>query len=254
MYNTNNFVWGVYSMDLLVKFIQDFFSMATNFISRNLLALASLLISFYAIWKTRKTISVTFDPNILLTDYNSIYLLKDGKKVYYPYALLANISIVNPSPNDIAFFDLRSFDVNTNKNFSFLTLNSIPIDFLDKRVFYERIKDRPAILDIPSRTFGTLKANSFTRLSIVIIPTDSDPDFFTNVAISFKIPKKELIPSFRDPFSLTNRKIFKFFGMTYHLNINPIEQTLLQSMPPETKEYLLTGLLTQLTQMQLHRK
>ncbi|MBS0950366.1 hypothetical protein JK159_08355 [Weissella minor] len=241
-------------MNLFVNFIQHLFSTVIYFVTHNILALVSIYISFYTLWRTRKSITVTFDPNILLADYNSIYLLKDGEKVYYPYALLANISIVNPSPNDIAFFDLRSFNADTNKNFSFLTTNAIPIDFVDKRVFHESIKDRPAILDIPNRTFGTIKANSFTRLSIVIIPTDLDPNFFTNVTISFKIPKRELIPNFRDPFALSNRKIFKFFGITYHLNIDPIEQTLIKEMPPETKEVLLTGLLTQLTQMQSNKE
>lgn len=153
--------------------IVEFFSPAWNFFVHNLFSMAALTISVYTLWKGRKHLSFTFQKDISILPFKSIFCFdKDGNKLTYDICLMTSISIVNPSSSDIGYFDLRVFDTNTNINLNFLTSRTLPPDLDDKRVFYQATEGLRQ-LDIPTRNFGTFKSNSFSRMDIVIIIPDN---------------------------------------------------------------------------------
>lgn len=191
-----------------------------TFILKNLIAIISLGISIYALWKNRKNIDVTWDKNIEENDLDFIFLIDNSAKPHtYHNTYTASIGIVNSSPKDIGFFDLRVFDPKTNINIDFLTKKAVPETIPEKKVF-KLIDSQPVRymqMDIPERTFGTLPANSFTRLDIItvldILPKQAQE--LDHISISFKIPQKTFFK--RDYFALTNRKKYKFYGISYDI-------------------------------------
>lgn len=186
------------------------------------ISILSLLVSFYSVWRTRKNVTVTYAPNVV-PKLNSVYTKKNGKEdFHYHRVLLTSIDIVNSSPIDISYFDLRAFDPKTNLNIDLVTRWTMPYSLSNRDLFtcVDFPGSRYYKLDIPERKFGILPANSFTRMDIVIV-LDYLPKQIQNldtVCVSFKIPKRSLK---RDYYSVTNRKKFKFYGMQYH-GINQI--------------------------------
>ncbi|RHW46119.1 hypothetical protein DS832_07150 [Bombilactobacillus bombi] len=125
---------------------------AWEYILANLIALISLAISIYNLWKNRKNITVTYQENIEINFIDGIFVFDSNNEIEtYKTTMTIKISIVNPSPNDIGFFDLRVFDPVTNINIPFLTYRTLP--FTNKTVI--RIVDykNPKYyeLDIPQR-------------------------------------------------------------------------------------------------------
>ncbi|MFK8248074.1 hypothetical protein ACI78P_01570 [Leuconostoc mesenteroides] len=228
--------------------IVEFFSPAWNFFVHNLFSIAALTISVYTLWKGRKHLSFTFQKDISILPFKSIFCFdKDGNKLTYDICLMTSISIVNPSSSDIGYFDLRVFDTNTNINLNFLTSRTLPPDLDDKRVFYQATEGLRQ-LDIPTRNFGTFKSNSFSRMDIVIIiPDNLDTN---SISIDIKYPKVQLFRSKRDPFAISNRKVFAHQGIHYSFP-NGLQTDLLNSISEQSvpKEYLISMLLNQLIEL-----
>lgn len=179
----------------------------------------SLLLSLYSIWRTRKNVTVEFAPNIQECNLNSIYAFNDkNEKCFFHIAYLTNIEIVNSSTTDISFFDLRVFNPKTNINVDFVTKRTIKDTFPSKKIYTDYIDNRYYELDIPERRFGTIPANSFLRMDIVVDLNNliKQNENLDTLAISFKIPKKVFLK--RDPFAVTNRKKFKYFGIQYSIS------------------------------------
>lgn len=183
----------------------------------------SLFISFYSIWRTRKNITVNFSPNVIALPLDSIHTLnKNGERdFHYHKALLTYVEIVNSSPIDISYFDLRVFDTVTNINIDFVTRWTIPSPLSKRELFNDYSENRYYKLDIPERKFGNLPANSFTRMDIVIV-LDLLPKEIKNletIGVSFKVPKKTYV--FHDPYAATNRNKFKVYGIKY--DVSPLK-------------------------------
>lgn len=228
--------------------IVEFFLPVRHFIGDNLFSIIALAISLYTLWKGRKHLAFTFPENVQILPYKSVFCFdKNGDKLTYDICLMSSISIVNPSTSDIGYFDLRVFDTNTNININFLTSRTFPPDLDDKRVFYQSPEGLRQ-LDIPTRIFGTFKSNSFSRMDIVIvIPDDLDT---TSISIDIKYPKVQFFKRLRDPFALTNRKVFAHQGIHYHLP-NGLQEPLLNSLSEQIvpKADLITVLLKQLIEL-----
>lgn len=92
-----------------------------KWIFNNIFGLSSLIISLYTLWKNRKHLDVYWDDNILRTKPHSIVAIHNGEPGFYENSYLTRLSVINTSPNDIAFFDLRAFNPNTNINFPLVT-------------------------------------------------------------------------------------------------------------------------------------
>lgn len=235
-------------MNNVIEYFSLIFQSVWRFFAHNLFSIAALTVSLYTLWKGRKHLSFTFDNDIKILPYKSIFCFdKDGKKLTYDICLMTSISIVNPSSSDIGYFDLRVFDTNTNINISFLNSRTFPPDLDDKRVFYQSTEGLRQ-LDIPTRNFGTFKSNSFSRMDIVIIvPNNLDTN---SISLDIKYPKIQLFRSKRDPFAISNRKVFAHQGIHYHFP-NGLQEDLLNSISEQSvpKEYLIHLLLNQLIEL-----
>lgn len=195
-----------------------------SFLSNNWIAIGSLLISLislcYSFWKNRKSITVTWDKNIL-GNYPEVTFVMDSnyQPMTFSHTYTASISIVNSTGIDISYFDLRVFDPKTNINVEFITKRTIPMYIENKNVYQymDSSYTRYQQLDIPDRKFGIIKGNSFTKMDIIADFDVLNANLFdlNKLTISFKIPKRTLL---RDRNAVTNRKRFKYYSKTYDIN------------------------------------
>ncbi|MEK3644443.1 hypothetical protein [Aeribacillus sp. FSL M8-0235] len=134
----------------------------------------------------------------------------------YGNGIIAKIEVVNPSPKDIAFFDLRAFYPETNLNVHLLTKRTMLDKYRDKTLWRAIESQEGNVnlmeLTIPDTNYGIFKANSFTRFHIVMFP---DPDA-KELLLSFKVAIKAKF--IKDQFALTGRKKFKHYGMAYDIS------------------------------------
>lgn len=206
----------------------------------NMLTIASVVISAIALivsiavaWSNRKTLNVNISKDLTVVEAGTAFFADNNSEpASYDDALLLTMEVVNPSPKDIAFFDLRAFNPTTNINVNFLTRRSTALQHrtlpLWMAVDPDNEKDpKLTELNIPDANHGIFKANSFTRFSILIFPGESSE----KLGFSFKVA---MHAKFRkDPFAITSRKRFKFHGVIY--DISSLKQSLPQSKPSEQK-------------------
>lgn len=189
------------------------------------ISLTALIVSIIVAWKNRKSLHVEISDLIPSRD---VFLIgSDGDPLPYSDCVIATIEIVNPSPRDIAFFDLRAF-YPENLNADFLTRRAILYKNRDNPVMqienFNGRDNRLRELIIPYTNYGIFKSNSFTRFHIVMFP---DPDA-EKILLSFKVAMKARI---KDQFAVTGRKKFRFFGKRY--NISHWKKQLPQSQQSE---------------------
>ncbi|MCT4419808.1 hypothetical protein EFT49_06225 [Leuconostoc falkenbergense] len=203
--------------------INNFLNVSIGYLIKNWIAIVSLIFSYVTWYKNRKIITFDFNPNILLADPNSIICFTpSGEVESYEYCFVTSLSVVNPSNQDIGFFDLRAFNPETNINFQMVTSNTFPPDIQDKSLYQITDDTKLVKLDYPERKFGVFKANSFTKIDIVLVV--SDKDNFDNITVNFKIPKKLHFSFLRDRFALTSRKIYAHKGFNYIIPGGSVKQ------------------------------
>ena len=129
---------------------------------------------------------------------------------------IITIDIINSSPNDIAYFDLRAFNPDNNINIYLMTRKSLEVPFNDGAIYKKNYLNEKHLLEPPEKNYGLLKANSFNKFDLFFGPRDNDAHDLKRVNISIKIAKKTFFN--KDPFSTTNRKKFKFFGYSYDVS------------------------------------
>lgn len=186
-----------------------------------IIASISLLIFLYTLYKNRTHLEVQWNQDIEEANLDSIFLLKNGEEVPLNYAYFTHVDIINPSPRDIGFFSLRAFNPNTNQNLYLLTQKSIDLGLDGSLAIRRDPSGRESRLDIPESNSGILKANSITKLDLIIVLTGvpNDVNNLSNldtIAVSFRIAK--YILTNRDPFS---RGIFRHYwykGIKYDIS------------------------------------
>jgi hypothetical protein len=181
--------------------------------------LFSLAVSLYTLWKQRLRLSVDWPINLSVIKPETIYFGNTSQSMKTEVIFMGELQIVNPSPNDIGYFDLRAFDANTNLNSHIITRNSIPKELEENKVYYypelKLSPDYMAVCTLPAATNGIFPKNSFTTLTILVYSYTGTP-ISENLAISFKIP----VWSFwwnREPMSNTSRHKYKAYRKVYKL-------------------------------------
>lgn len=180
------------------------FSLVISFIS--------LAISLITLYINRKHLDVVIENE--LDEINSIYLncfeFKDkNPSLSFGKGKLCFIKVVNPSPKDIAFFDLRVIDVNKVKPIFFLTSAVLELsDLTGQKLFYPA-NGSMAKINIPYSNYGIFKSNSFTRLDVPFYPSENTKQ----VLISFKVA----ITSVKSNKEAGYRKNFKYFKKVFTL-------------------------------------
>ncbi|MGG3965005.1 hypothetical protein [Heyndrickxia faecalis] len=180
-----------------------------------LISLISLMISIIVAWSNRKSLQVEIHKPCEFAEGGTIFFLDDEGPTPYGDSIWTKIEVVNPSPKDIAFFDLRAFYPSNNTNVDLLTRRTVSETYRSKSLYraiqFPDNKVQLTELNIPDANYGVFKANSFTRFDIVMFP---DPEA-SELLLSFKVAMKAKI---RDKFAVTGRKKFKFYGMAYQIS------------------------------------
>ena len=192
----------------------SFMTIVGGWILSNLVALLALAVSVYGYWINKKELTVEFCPNLEVLPPDALYIDNAGCFIERRVLLSGYVEIVNSSPVDLSFFDLRAFDPKTNENFAIITRKTLPYDLTDVAVVLNNgIIQHNA--DLPPVKYGILKANSFTYLDIIIHEVPHLIEFGDVVCVSFKVPKKTFFK--KDPYAMTKRKKFEFHGIAYNI-------------------------------------
>ncbi|HBF75767.1 MAG TPA: hypothetical protein DDW71_11005 [Lactobacillus sp.] len=176
----------------------------------------SFLFSLSAFISTQKKIIVSHEQFDYEKQDGEILIERvDGSKMSIGSAYLVSFNIVNPSSNDIGYFDLVANAVDTNERQQILTNQSYQsIDsFVNiKRVMaYIEYADNWAKMSIPEKNYGIFPANSMTRLDIIVLPNSN----FDSIAIdvTFKITKRSYFRISQHA-AVKERKHFRAFQQT----------------------------------------
>lgn len=193
----------------------------------------ALIISILVAWGNRKTLHVEIGKNLDVVEDGYIFFVDDtGTPQPYGNGLITTIEVVNPSPKDIAFFDMRAFYPETNMNIHLLTRRTMLDEHRNKTLWrsIELPKGIPNLMEltIPETNYGIFKANSFSRFHIVMFPNTEAQDLL----LSFKVAIRAKV---KDQYAVTGRKKFKFYGTAYNISswTDAIPQTQLSEKPTE---------------------
>jgi hypothetical protein len=176
----------------------------------------ALTVSIIVAWTNRRTIHVDISKNLEVVEGGTAFFINDdGQPAPYDDGLLATIEVVNPSPKDIAFFDLRAFYPDTNMNTHLLTKRTMLSIHRTKTLWraIETKSETPLLMEliVPETNYGIFKANSFTRFHILMFPDKTSK----RLNLSFKVALRARI---KDKFAVTGRKKFKFYGYSYNIS------------------------------------
>ena len=187
-----------------------------------IIASLSFLMSLYTLWKNRTKIDVQWNRNIEEAGIGSVYCLRGNENIgSYDFAYVTHIDVINPSPRDIGYFDLRAFNPKTNHNLYLLTKRSMAFGFEDATVVHSAGKEQRYRMIIPDSNSGAFKANSITKLDLIIVLNDSE-DFreelesLDSIAVSFRIAK--FVIRNRDPFAKGIFRHYWYQGMKYDIS------------------------------------
>lgn len=90
------------------------------------IALIDLILSIVVAWNNRKALQVEIYNNLDVVKGGSLLLLVDNENpLPYSDGLIGTIEVVNPSPRDIVFCDLRANYPQSNMNVDLLTKRTI---------------------------------------------------------------------------------------------------------------------------------
>lgn len=173
-----------------------------------LISLLALALSIFNIWNNRKHLNVVIEEEL---GFYEKLITKHGK-INEP-GLSCHIKIVNPSPKDIAYFDLIVIDKETKELVP--VMYRIGLVLNEQDFIYTQVGDFEAHVNAPQSNYGILKSNSFTKIDLLFSPEEKTKE----VRVQFKV-------ALTDPLSflkirktgLTNsRKSFKIYRRDYEL-------------------------------------
>lgn len=179
------------SLFLLKTNSDSWYVSVLNWIVHNCFSIASLLIALYTLYKNRTILLVNWG-NIMRTQDESVVVVDENNKYISAYKNIfyVSLTVVNPSPNDIAFFDLQAFDPKTKNFIEFLTPKPFYLDHKKISILYYFNKLTFNILNVPSEQYGVFKANSYTRFDLPVVITDPiEFEQLDTIGIFFRVAK-----------------------------------------------------------------
>lgn len=196
----------------IFKILQLLSTWIINFIVKNIFSILALAISIFSIWKNRADLTVNFpDHLIVLPDY-SIEIVDDKGKYLHAYRnlFLVTIKIINPSPNDIAFYDLKAVDSENNNFLEFVNTKPFKLHYDKSNILFFTNQVTFNILNVPENNYGVFRSNSYSKFDLPIVITDPEEIKHLNyITISFKVAKR---PLFKNTDILVYKKKYKVTG------------------------------------------
>ena len=190
------------------EFFFFFFLFILRFVLPIVISLAAFILSFIVYRQNKKSLDVTFEPDLLKihTIYTDKISIHDENGIY-----IAFLKVVNTSPSDIGYFDLRVFDVNKPNEIlgTYTELNLKRAD-IDAKFFEYDYSLGQANLNAPKSNYGVFESNSYTRLDIPFTP-DKDTK---EVIVTFKVAIKSRKTN---PYAY-DRQNFKYYVTKYTIS------------------------------------
>lgn len=167
----------------------------SKWIFANFFSVSAFIISTFTLFKNRKILNITWEPNIYPVFDSSIRGVDSNNNLNgsYDYVLRAVLYVVNPSPNDIAFYNLWAFNPDTDVSLGLITKNTSVLGSDVKKII-EFFGTTYSQLDIPEKKSGVFKSNSYTRFDLLIPITNfSKLEKINRVSFSFRLAKNSFL-------------------------------------------------------------
>ncbi|MDL2280576.1 hypothetical protein LJC10_01805 [Selenomonadales bacterium OttesenSCG-928-I06] len=161
-----------------------------------LIAIFALLISLYNLNKNRTSLDAYFDKEITVVPRKKIYFNEYPNDIICEQGCLGvSVYVINPSSNDIGYFDLMAFNSATNIRHLLMIKKDLPYDLRDVTVRVKKPDNQFYTLEIPKKTYGVFRSNTITVLDLLITPVEPYGD---DITISFRVAIKDYIRSYKD--------------------------------------------------------
>ena len=182
-----------------------------------ILVVSSFLFSLYTAYRQRKYLTVCFDSNYFLIDTKT--QIEDARSLFQneksTKAIFLQITIVNPSFVNMAYFDLRAFNPITNENHCIATAKTIPELRAERHLLLTPFLDNPSekiFIEIPEQKHGAIPAGACITLDVLVF-LNENVDLSPGVAVCFKSTEKTWLH--RSRWSETERKQYKPYFKIY---------------------------------------
>lgn len=191
----------------MFKFLSENWSSLLRFGLPIVISSASFIISFITYRANKKSLDVTFEEDLFIIDAISTknFAIENKDGIYVCF-----LKVVNPSPSDIAYFDLVVIDKHNPSN-GIGIYNQLSLKLYDEEMSYYKYETPYGLanLNVPASNYGVFKSNSFTRLDIAFTPAPDTKE----VIITFKVAIKSRSIN---PYA-NYRQNFKYYAMKYQI-------------------------------------
>lgn len=179
-----------------------------------IISIVALILSVLTMYWNRKKVSVFFDSVAEILGENALYCRDEHDQFINSSGLGPGLNlaveIINSSPCDISYFDLRAFDPDTDNNYFLITRNALPEVFTIKKLYRENLDFplSPYHHCLPNGKSGMLQSHSFTTWDLFIIPKPES----TKLRVSFRVAIQKFPISKNDKYVTPNQKTYKYFS------------------------------------------
>ncbi|WP_353892262.1 hypothetical protein PRVXH_001594 [Proteinivorax hydrogeniformans] len=177
-----------------------------------IISFLALALSFANYKQVKKRLEVCIEDKLINVgnayENHNEFICKRPKVLFKGKACI--IKIVNPSPNDIGYFDLRVIEKSNSSNYERLPyLHKNSFKLYDSKVedLYFEHDGAIAKLNYPNSSYGTFKANTFTHLDIAFVPEAKKSE----ILVSFKVA----IPSVRKIKNAGIRRKYRYYEKVF---------------------------------------
>ena len=170
-----------------------------------LFSFIALSVSLYTLWSNRKKLNVTIED---VAEIDDRYFNELNELVYDEKHNVIFIKVVNPSPHNISYFDLRIVDTINNKSIVYHTQTSIEL-FGSKHLVAKADNGYVSRLNPPDANYGFFPSNGFTRIDLSF-PVDEN---LNEILVTFKVA----IHSFKKNKISNVRRRFKYYEKNFIL-------------------------------------
>lgn len=200
--------------------------LTNNFTPQTLISLLAFLISGWTAFKNRTYLKIIWN-HCELTMNNSVAAMnKNGNPIIsYTDTFLISLIIVNPSPNDVAYYDLKVFDADNQNPLEILF--SVYFNINDEGVYFVHYNNslNMNLLSVPKRNYGVFKANSYTRFNLPVVVTDEyEYKDLKRIRVEFKVAKNTLkgVKKYYKEYNVTNWQNYPYkegYGEDIRINL-----------------------------------
>lgn len=164
-----------------------------KWLSQNILSLIAIIFTVMNFVRTSTSILVRWNPKWRITTNLSVVVTDKDEKpiVAYKNVFLAFVEVINPSPNNLAFYDFHAYDSDTENFLEFASLKPFQLRYPKSHIIWYRNKNTYNILNTPNETSGIFKANSYTSFTLPMVITDTaELENLKRITVSFSVAKR----------------------------------------------------------------